>query len=53
LFATEAATAGLPVHIIARLLGHSNINTPPGEKDASSACSRQRLGLIPLLFNEM
>lgn len=27
IFATEAATGGLPVHIIAKLLGHSNINT--------------------------
>lgn len=27
MFATEAVTGGLPVHIIARLLGHANINT--------------------------
>ncbi|WIX85715.1 site-specific integrase [Amycolatopsis sp. DG1A-15b] len=27
MFATEAATGGLPVHIVARLLGHANINT--------------------------
>ncbi len=27
IFATEAVTGGLPVHIVARLLGHANINT--------------------------
>jgi site-specific recombinase XerC len=27
MFATEAVTGGLPVHIVARLLGHANINT--------------------------
>lgn len=27
MFATEAVTEGLPVHIVARLLGHANINT--------------------------
>lgn len=27
IFATEAVTGGLPVHIVARLLGHTNINT--------------------------
>lgn len=27
IFATEAASAGLPVHIISRLLGHKNLNT--------------------------
>ena len=27
IFATEAVTEGLPVHIVARLLGHANINT--------------------------
>lgn len=27
MFATEAVTGGLPVHIVARLLGHKNINT--------------------------
>lgn len=27
MFATEAVTAGLPVHIAARLLGHHNLNT--------------------------
>ncbi|SFW87052.1 tyrosine-type recombinase/integrase [Amycolatopsis australiensis] len=27
MFATEAATGGLPVHILARILGHANINT--------------------------
>ncbi|MEV4049634.1 tyrosine-type recombinase/integrase [Amycolatopsis sp. NPDC049688] len=27
MFATEAATGGLPVHIVARLLEHANINT--------------------------
>lgn len=27
MFATEAVTAGLPVHIVTRLLGHANINT--------------------------
>lgn len=27
IFATDAVTGGLPVHIVARLLGHTNINT--------------------------
>lgn len=27
MFATEAVTGGLPVHIVARILGHANINT--------------------------
>ncbi len=27
IFATESVTGGLPVHIVARLLGHTNINT--------------------------
>ncbi|MGH3882622.1 MAG: tyrosine-type recombinase/integrase [Pseudonocardiaceae bacterium] len=27
IFATEAVTGGLPIHIVARLLGHTNINT--------------------------
>ncbi|WP_328442771.1 tyrosine-type recombinase/integrase [Amycolatopsis sp. NBC_00438] len=27
MFATEAAAGGLPVHILARILGHANINT--------------------------
>jgi hypothetical protein len=27
MFATEAVNSGLPVHIVARLLGHANINT--------------------------
>jgi hypothetical protein len=27
IFATEAVTGGLPVHIVARLLGHTNLNT--------------------------
>ncbi|WP_410570713.1 tyrosine-type recombinase/integrase [Amycolatopsis sp. cmx-4-61] len=27
MFATDAVTGGLPVHIVARLLGHANINT--------------------------
>ena len=27
IFATEAVSGGLPVHIVARLLGHTNINT--------------------------
>ncbi len=27
MFATEAVTSGLPVHIVARILGHANINT--------------------------
>nr|WP_086848616.1 site-specific integrase [Amycolatopsis kentuckyensis] len=27
MFTTEAATGGLPVHIVAQLLGHANINT--------------------------
>ena len=27
MFATEAVTNGLPVHIVARILGHANINT--------------------------
>lgn len=27
IFATEAVASGLPVHIVARLLGHPNINT--------------------------
>lgn len=27
MFATEAVTGGLPVHIVSRLLGHKNINT--------------------------
>lgn len=27
IFATESVTGGLPVHIVARLLGHANINT--------------------------
>ncbi|SDJ02338.1 Phage integrase family protein [Actinokineospora alba] len=27
MFATEAVTGGLPIHIVARLLGHANINT--------------------------
>lgn len=27
MFATEAVTGGLPVHIVARLLGHANLNT--------------------------
>jgi site-specific recombinase XerD len=27
MFATEAVTGGLPVHILARILGHANINT--------------------------
>ena len=30
MFATEAVTEGLPVHIVARLLGHANINTTQG-----------------------
>jgi Phage integrase family len=27
MFATDAANSGLPIHIVARLLGHANINT--------------------------
>jgi Phage integrase family len=27
MFATDAAASGLPIHIVARLLGHANINT--------------------------
>jgi site-specific recombinase XerD len=27
MFATEAVNGGLPVHIVARLLGHKNLNT--------------------------
>ena len=27
LFATDAVNAGLPIHIVARILGHANINT--------------------------
>ena len=30
LFATEAVSAGLPVHIAAKILGHANLNTTQG-----------------------
>jgi len=30
IFATEAVSAGLPVHIAAKILGHTNLNTTQG-----------------------